>query len=77
MPAFLVDAADLEGRALQRAIGVVYRPQTELISHYLYATAGEQFDVLIHLDETHAVQPLERTQGWERGGLPDTDPWAV
>ena len=77
VPAFMVDAAALEGRALQRAIGVVYRPETELVSHYLRATVGEQFDAVIHIDETHAVQPLERTSDWERGEFPDTYPWGV
>lgn len=63
--------------ASQRAIGVVYRPETELFSHYFDATVGEQFDAVIHLDETHAVAPLERTSEWERGELPDTCPWGV
>ncbi|HEV2787387.1 MAG TPA: erythromycin esterase family protein [Solirubrobacteraceae bacterium] len=74
-PAFMVDAQTLEGSALQRAIGVVYRPETELVSHYLRARAAEQFDLVIHIDETRAVEPLERTSGWERGELPDTYPW--
>ena len=73
----MVDAQALEGSALQRAIGVVYRPETELVSHYFNARAGEQFDVVIHLDETHAVAPLEPTSGWERGELPDTYPWGT
>jgi erythromycin esterase-like protein len=77
LPAFMIDGRDLEGTALQRAIGVVYRPETELLSHYFYATAGEQFDAVIHIDETCAVQPLERTSGWERGELPETYPWGV
>ncbi len=72
--AFSIDSANLEGRALQRAIGVVYRPQTELLSHYFHAAAGEQFDSVIHIDETHAVEPLERTSEWERGELPETYP---
>jgi erythromycin esterase-like protein len=76
-PAFVIDAAELEGTGLERAIGVVYRPETELISHYFHARAGEQFDMVVHIDETHAVEPLERTGGWERGELPDTYPWGV
>lgn len=43
---------------LERAIGVVYRPQTERISHYLYARLPEQFDTVIHFDVTSAVEPL-------------------
>lgn len=73
--AFMIDGRELEGSALERAIGVVYRPQTELLSHYLRATLGEQFDAVIHIDETHAVEPLERTSEWERGELPDLYPW--
>jgi erythromycin esterase-like protein len=75
--AFAVPASELEGEALERAIGVVYRPQTELLSHYFHARAGEQFDMVVHIDETHAVEPLERTSAWERGELPDTYPWVV
>ena len=45
---------------LERAIGVVYRPQSELASHYFQATLSEQFDAIIHIDETRAVEPLEQ-----------------
>jgi erythromycin esterase-like protein/predicted phosphoribosyltransferase len=75
--AFLVDTEQLPGRRLERAIGVVYRPETERISHYFHARVAEQFDTLIHFDETHAVEPLERTSQWERGELPETYPWGV
>ena len=44
---------------LERAIGVIYRPETERISHYFGARIGEQFDAVIHIDETTAVRPLE------------------
>ena len=77
LPAFLIDARELEGSGLERAIGVVYRPETELWSHYVHARLGEQFDAVIHVDETHAVEPLERSGGWERGELPDVYPWGV
>jgi erythromycin esterase-like protein len=43
---------------LQRAIGVIYRPETERWSHYFHSRVAEQFDALIHLDETRAVDPL-------------------
>jgi erythromycin esterase-like protein len=46
---------------LQRAIGVVYRPRTERQSHYFRARLAEQFDAVIHLEKTRAVEPLERT----------------
>jgi erythromycin esterase-like protein len=77
VPAFLLDAGEVRGRRLERAIGVVYRPETERISHYFHARLGAQFDALIHVDVTHAVEPLERTSGWEAGELPETYPWGV
>ncbi|MFP5362294.1 MAG: erythromycin esterase family protein [Thermoleophilia bacterium] len=44
---------------LQRMIGVIYRPETERWSHYVYAHAADQFDLLVHIDETTALEPLE------------------
>lgn len=71
-------AADvLEAARLERAIGVLYRPDTERQSHYLRARVAEQFDAVIHIDDTRAVEPLERTAQWERGELPETYPFAV
>ena len=51
-------AAVLDER-LQRAIGVIYRPETERLSHYFRARLAEQFDAMIHIDETNALAPLE------------------
>ena len=45
---------------LERAIGVIYRPETERQSHYFEANLSRQFDAVIHLDETRALEPLER-----------------
>jgi erythromycin esterase-like protein len=59
---------------LERAVGVVYVPETERRSHYFHATLSEQFDVVLHIDETRAVEPLERTAGWEEGELAETYP---
>lgn len=67
----------LENGLLQRAIGVIYRPETERWSHYFHARLAEQFDAMIHLDETRALQPLDADSGWERGELPDTFPSAL
>jgi erythromycin esterase-like protein len=50
---------EMRGPHLQRAIGVIYRPQTERESHYFEARLGEQFDALVHIDETRALEPLE------------------
>jgi erythromycin esterase-like protein len=77
VPDFILDTAGLDGRRLERAIGVIYRPQTERFSHYFHARLANQFDAVIHLDETRAVEPLELTSEWERGELPETYPWAV
>jgi erythromycin esterase-like protein len=59
---------------LERAIGVIYRPETERISHYFEARLARQFDVVIHFDETRAVEPLDRMPGWESGEVPETFP---
>jgi erythromycin esterase-like protein len=44
---------------LERAIGVIYRPKSERSSHYFKARLADQFDAVIHFDETRAVEPLE------------------
>ena len=62
---------------LERAIGVIYRPETERQSHYFVAQIASQFDAVIHIDETRAVEPLERTAGWELGEPPETYPSAL
>lgn len=49
---------------LQRAIGVIYLPETERASHYLPADLPAQFDALVHIDSTEALQPLEPDPGW-------------
>jgi erythromycin esterase-like protein len=81
LPSFMLDLRDaaprgLDTARLERAIGVIYRPDTERQSHYFYADLPNQFDALLHVDETRALEPLERTQIWERGELPDTYPFA-
>jgi erythromycin esterase-like protein len=62
---------------LERAIGVIYRPETERISHYFATRLAEQFDAVLHFDETRAVEPLERAAEWERGRLPETFPSGI
>jgi erythromycin esterase-like protein len=84
LPAFLLcplGAGD-SGRALreprlERAIGVIYHPQTERQSHFFAASATQQYDALVHLDSTRAVEPLERTATWERGEPPETYPTSL
>ena len=55
---------------LVRAIGVIYRPETERASHYFHARLADQFDAIIHFDRTRAVEPLERTAEWQPGEEP-------
>jgi erythromycin esterase-like protein len=59
---------------LERAIGVIYRPWTERQSHYFQTHLSEQFDAVIHIDETRAVEPLERSPEWEAGEVMETFP---
>jgi erythromycin esterase-like protein len=67
-------AEQLRAPRLERAIGVIYRPETERGSHYFHARLADQFDAVIHIDETRAVEPLERSAGWVRGEVPETFP---
>jgi erythromycin esterase-like protein len=67
----------LRSARLERAIGVIYRPETERQSHYFRARLADQFDAVIHIDETRAVEPLERTARWQEGEAPETYPFAV
>jgi erythromycin esterase-like protein len=68
LPRFYVTAAQLRRVVgdhvdrLQRAIGVVYRPETERRSHYLHARLADEFDVIIHVDDTRALEPLDRLE---------------
>ena len=62
---------------LERAIGVIYRPETERQSHYFFAHLAGQFDAVVHIDETRAVEPLERTVEWQRAEPPETYPTAL
>jgi erythromycin esterase-like protein len=59
---------------LERAIGVLYVPETERQSHYFHARLSEQFDYVLHFDETRAVEPLERSAMWEAGEVAETFP---
>ena len=64
----------LQAPRLERAIGVIYRPETERQSHYFMARLGHQFDAVMHLDRTRALEPLDRTPMWDRGEPPETFP---
>jgi protein-L-isoaspartate(D-aspartate) O-methyltransferase len=84
-PAFLLHLRDPARRAirdelleprLERAIGVIYRPDTELRSHYFQASLAAQFDEYVWFDETRAVEALAPRIGTTRD-LPDTYPFGV
>lgn len=70
-------ALGLREPRLQRAIGVVYKPETERQSHYYHCNLLEQFDAILHLDETRALEPLERTSRWVTGEAPETYPTGI
>ena len=60
---------------LERAIGVIYLPESERESHYFYANVAHQFDAVIHIDETSALQPLDAFAAHTKGGeAPETYP---
>jgi len=86
IPQFYLLAADLErvvgesAERLQRAIGVVYVAQTERRSHYLHARLADEFDVVIHIDSTRSVEPLDPIDSREHApapALPETYPTGV
>lgn len=67
-------AADLSLRRLERAIGVIYRPETERQSHYFDAHLSKQFDAMVWFEETSAVDPLP---GGVAQGAPDIYPFGL
>jgi erythromycin esterase-like protein len=86
LPAFRVKLSDpvvkkmLNFTQLERAIGVVYRPETERQSHYFEARLCEQFDSVIHIDKTKAVIPLDVPEVWapvQDDEVPETFPSAL
>jgi erythromycin esterase-like protein len=84
IPAYLLCPLDtgraseaLEEPRLERAIGVIYRPETERQSHLFASRITRQFDALVHIDRTRAVEPLERGPGWDLHEPPETYPSAL
>jgi erythromycin esterase-like protein len=84
LPCFMLpfrgDAASSEAlwkQRLERAIGVIYRPETERQSHYFHAHLSQQFDALLHVDDTRALEPLELSAPWQLGEAPETFPVGV
>jgi erythromycin esterase-like protein len=66
----------LRAERLQRAIGVIYRPDTERVSHYFRARLAEQFDAVVHIDQTRALEPLERWAD-DEADVPETYPTGI
>jgi erythromycin esterase-like protein len=66
---------DIPAERLERAIGVIYRPETERFSHYFHARVAEQFDTVIHIDRTTALVPLDRDRPPEHEDMPETYPF--
>src|SRR5258708_13440047 len=73
----LRSADALRSARLERAIGVVYRPQTERQSHYMRARLADQFDAVIHVEETRSAEPLGRTARSAAAAFPETYPFSL
>jgi erythromycin esterase-like protein len=67
----------LDTQRLERAIGVIYRPETERHSHYFHARLSSQFDAIIHFDTTRALVPLDAVQRPSDDEPPETFPEGV
>ena len=83
-PCFLLPRRDeaalrslVASQRLQRAIGVIYRPDTERQSHYFYTRLAQQYDAVIHIDDTSAVEPLDVGPVWIDGEAPETFPSGI
>jgi erythromycin esterase-like protein len=70
-------SAAFRSERLERAIGVIYRPETERASHYFLAKLADQFDAVVHFDETHAVEPLPHADQEQTDEVPETYPVGV
>ena len=67
----------LRSPRLERAIGVIYLPASERLSHYFHCRLSAQFDAVLHFDETQALEPLDRTARWEEGEVAETYPFGL
>lgn len=67
--------AALLGERLERAIGVIYRPETEPASHYFHASLPRQFDEWLWIDETTAVEPVRVRE--DPAKTPETFPFGL
>lgn len=80
LPCFMLDLSGSQMKELlarprlERAIGVIYRPETERLSHYFDAYLAMQFDAVIHFDHTRALEPMDRVASWSHEDAPETFP---
>lgn len=65
------------GHYLERAIGVLYLPASERLSHYFHADVTHQFDAILHDDETHALPPLDARSHEAPDAIPETYPTGI
>jgi len=65
------------GLRLERAIGVIYLPESERVSHYFQTEVGKQFDGLIHFDTTRAVKPMDAPAAMLHEETPETYPTGI
>ena len=84
IPRFLVTFAgderlceEFRADRLERAIGVIYRPESERLSHYFFARLADQFDAVLHFDESRAVEPLPHAEENQSPEVPETYPAGV
>lgn len=70
-------ARGLREPMFERAIGVIYLPESELASHYFHARLSDQFDAVMHFGQTRAVEPLEPTTEWSVGEPAETFPSGI
>jgi erythromycin esterase-like protein len=79
IPRLFLAAVETEGgERLERAIGVIYRPETERASHYFHAPLADQFDAIFHIDETRAIEALaDAKEEQETAEAPETWPSGV
>jgi len=84
IPRFFLELGDSAGSSallaesrLERAIGVIYRPETERASHYFRANLSRQFDAVFHFDQTRALEPLEKPERWHHIEPPETYPSGI
>ena len=67
----------LARQRLERAIGVIYRPDTERGSHYFRASLSQQFDAVVHIDTTRALTPLDHDIALQHTEEPETYPSGI